>query len=66
MRKKSPILLIKLDINKPLYKNAEQVRVFYYNEKDRDTKYINLIKMVGIRRIEDDVYNKRLELLPSA
>lgn len=54
-----------IDILKPLYEKAEHVRVFYYKEKDREEKILNLIKMTNIEQIENDNYSGRLELLPS-
>lgn len=54
-----------IDIIKPLYLTARKVRVYYYSEKDRESKIVNLIKMTSISKIEDDSYNGRLELLRS-
>jgi len=54
-----------VDIIKPLYEKAKHVKVYYYKPRDYEDKIINLIKMVGVTKIENDIYNGRLQLIPS-
>lgn len=54
-----------IDIIKPLYEHADHVKVFYYKDRDYEDKILNLIKMIGIKRIEEDNYSGRLELISS-
>lgn len=37
----------------------------YYKPRDYEDKIINPIKMVGVTKIENDIYNGRLELVSS-
>ena len=52
-------------IIKPFYERASHVTVFHYSEEDYEDKVLNLIRMMGIKQIEDDVYSGRLEFKSS-
>lgn len=54
-----------IEIIKPLFDKAEHVIVYYYQDDDYEDKIINLIKLSDVQQIENDIYNGRLELLPS-
>lgn len=52
------------DIIKPYFERASHIIVHYYNRKDRDIKLVNMIKMLSREKIEESIYNGRIELSP--
>ncbi len=49
------------DIIKPFLEQANIITIYFYSTEDYERKVINLIKMFNRQKVEDDMYNKRIE-----
>ena len=55
-----------IDILELFLGTAEKVKIFYYNEEDYERKTINLIKMFGRNKIEEDLCSRRIEFIATS
>ena len=51
------------DVIRPYFENAYHIIIHYYDRKDRDTKLINMIKMLGRDAIEEYISDGKIELI---